>query len=126
MNKTVFYLVSPLISLILLALIFFFVFCRMEPFVHHEITPFVTALITNIPFIVLESIAKIIASKLTNKNIIIVAIIVISWIYYIWLVTDFKPIPLDNTEGKVMCISAMPSLLVDLLTIALSFQKHKL
>lgn len=120
-----FYLFSPLIAIVLLVLINAIVFTNVRPFAVSWTVSYVVIFFMNVFFILKDGIAKFLVAFFLKNYIVMMVTICILWLCYIWMLSDIFS-PIDDLEYRIIIVSAIPSFLVDLLTIVLCFQKHKL
>lgn len=120
-----FYLFSPLIAIVLLVLINAIVFTNVRPFAVSWTVSYVVIFFMNVIFILKDGIAKFLVAFFLKNYIVMMVTICILWLCYIWMLSDIFS-PIDDLEYRIIIVSAIPSFLVDLLTIVLCFQKHKL
>jgi len=119
--RTKFFWYSPLIQFGLIWFTYWLVFGHCERFDGVEFSNYILALSTNVFFIVVESIVKILIAVTSGKKKAMMIGILSCWLFNIFNYLDLESY--TNSLRLICFISVIPLLMFDILTMILCYTK---
>ena len=85
----------------------------------------ILVLLINIPFIIVGTLFKLVATAIGKIYVSIPIVVIASWTYYVWEVMDLYDCSHMSIGLKMVLISAIPIVLMDVLLMVVLFVKRK-